>query len=466
MEKGNLLLADANDRLEQREEELTSFEEKLNQKSAQIGNANTELREVKRKLRVYESSDSTNATMCQNLADELQKQLLAAEANLEQAKDEVDALQQQVSSLQGRLETESELKREIGDLKQQLLKAGDRAEQCADLEKEVAGLREERDRLAALQGTIGDLHERIVEAEDRADGEMKSSAALRDRLAELKDRLDSAVEDGRRLNELNADLQEKLAKRQEKVERLEWDLHDRTGATQDADKERLLLQKSLKEVLQCQVRWTDEKKDLCDALDKKDKLVQDLKSQLESVRENQSKLVITEAELKSVALKLRSTEAEKERLEKVCQRSETQLAELQQGQSRSCDSVADLEKKVRNLESQLAARDCTVADLQDHERTLLANNDLLESQMEKLNKEILRHVMRIEELQKSNKQLHQDLQGQSEREESLAGQLKDAESLRRRLQEQEDVLNCKNDEVDRLERGCKFPRFFCCCCCS
>ena len=75
MEKGNLLLTDANDRLEQREEELMSLEEKLTQKSAQIGNANAELREAKRKLRGYESSDSTNATSALNKELELKEHL-------------------------------------------------------------------------------------------------------------------------------------------------------------------------------------------------------------------------------------------------------------------------------------------------------------------------------------------------------------------------------------------------------
>ncbi len=46
MEQSNLLLTDANERLEVREEELVNLEEKLMKGNGQFGHLNTELREV------------------------------------------------------------------------------------------------------------------------------------------------------------------------------------------------------------------------------------------------------------------------------------------------------------------------------------------------------------------------------------------------------------------------------------
>lgn len=99
MEQSNLLLTNANERLDVREEELVNLEEKLMKANGQFGHLNTELREAKRRIRDLESriKDQNNASMVSTMCEELQKQLLEAEAKLEKRKDEVECLKRELS---------------------------------------------------------------------------------------------------------------------------------------------------------------------------------------------------------------------------------------------------------------------------------------------------------------------------------------------------------------------------------
>lgn len=99
MEQSNLLLSNANDRLDVREEELGNLEEKLMKSNGQFGHVNTELREAKRRIRDLEAriKDQTNASMVSTMCEDLQKQLLEAETKLEKRKDEIDSLKRELS---------------------------------------------------------------------------------------------------------------------------------------------------------------------------------------------------------------------------------------------------------------------------------------------------------------------------------------------------------------------------------
>lgn len=99
MEQSNLLLSNANERLDVREEELVNLEEKLMKANGQFGHVNTELREAKRRVRDLEAriKDQTNASMVSSLCEDLQKQLLEAETKLEKRKDKIESLKRELS---------------------------------------------------------------------------------------------------------------------------------------------------------------------------------------------------------------------------------------------------------------------------------------------------------------------------------------------------------------------------------
>jgi chromosome segregation ATPase len=76
-----------------------NLEEKLMKANGQFGHLNTELREAKRRIRDLEAriKDQTNASMVSNMCEDLQKQLLEAEAKLEKRKDEIESLKRELS---------------------------------------------------------------------------------------------------------------------------------------------------------------------------------------------------------------------------------------------------------------------------------------------------------------------------------------------------------------------------------
>lgn len=99
MEQSNLLFTNAIERLDVREEELVNLEEKIKKANGQFGHIHTELREAKRRIRDLEShiKDQTNASMVSTMCEELQKQLLEAEAKLEKRQDEIECLKRELS---------------------------------------------------------------------------------------------------------------------------------------------------------------------------------------------------------------------------------------------------------------------------------------------------------------------------------------------------------------------------------
>lgn len=125
LEQSNLLLTNANERLDVREEELMNMEERLLKANGQFGNLNTELREAKRRIRDLESriKDQTNASMVSTLCEDLQKQLLEAENKLEKRKDEIHRLNKELSHKDCELAKGPEIQEELEDLRDQLSKS-------------------------------------------------------------------------------------------------------------------------------------------------------------------------------------------------------------------------------------------------------------------------------------------------------------------------------------------------------
>ena len=124
MEKSNLLLSDANERLDVREEELVNLEERLMKANAQFGNLNTELREAKRQIRNFETriKEQNNASMVSNMCEDLQKQLLQAETLLEKRKEEIESLTEELSHSKSRTAADNELQKELEKLNDRLTK--------------------------------------------------------------------------------------------------------------------------------------------------------------------------------------------------------------------------------------------------------------------------------------------------------------------------------------------------------
>ena len=125
LEKSNLLLADANVRLDAREEELSSIEEKFLKTSGQFGSLNTELREAKRKIREYESrmKDQKDVSMCQNMAEDLQKQLLHTETQLEKVQQENERLKKELERHKAQSHKDEDVKDQLETLRDRFNKA-------------------------------------------------------------------------------------------------------------------------------------------------------------------------------------------------------------------------------------------------------------------------------------------------------------------------------------------------------
>ena len=122
LEKSNLLLSDANERLDVREEELMSVEEKLTKANGLFGSLNTELREAKRRLRDMETriKEQNNASVMSSMCEDLQKQILEAESQLEKRKDEIEQLHKEVSRWKNRALAGEDAQVELDQLRSQL----------------------------------------------------------------------------------------------------------------------------------------------------------------------------------------------------------------------------------------------------------------------------------------------------------------------------------------------------------
>ena len=125
LERSNLLLADANERLDVREDELMDLEEKLMKANGNYGNVNTELRETKRKIRELESrmKEQNNASMMSTMCEDLQKQLLEADTKLERRKDTIETLKQELSRYKDRAKSKDGFQEELETLRDRYSKS-------------------------------------------------------------------------------------------------------------------------------------------------------------------------------------------------------------------------------------------------------------------------------------------------------------------------------------------------------
>ena len=125
LERSNLLLADANERLDVREDELMDLEEKLMKANGNYGNVNTELREAKRKIRELESrmKEQNNASMMSTMCEDLQKQLLEADTKLERRKDTIETLKQELSRYKDRAKSKDGFQEELETLRDRYSKS-------------------------------------------------------------------------------------------------------------------------------------------------------------------------------------------------------------------------------------------------------------------------------------------------------------------------------------------------------
>lgn len=113
-----MLLSDANERLDVREDELLNLEEMLNKNNGRYGSMNTELRETKRKIRELESKmkEQNNASMMSTMCEDLQKQLLEAETKLDKRNDVIESLKQEIGRYKDRAQSKDDVHEELENL--------------------------------------------------------------------------------------------------------------------------------------------------------------------------------------------------------------------------------------------------------------------------------------------------------------------------------------------------------------
>ncbi|XP_046438329.1 kinesin-like protein KIF20B isoform X1 [Daphnia pulex] len=440
LEQSNLLLTNANERLDVREEELVNLEEKLMKANGQFGHLNTELREAKRRIRDLEShiKDQTNASMVSTMCEELQKQLLEAEAKLEKRQDEIECLKRELSR-KDCIEVKGDaIQEELKNLRDRFSKV---QIQLSISKEEITTLKEANEEMRSRRESLLDQISHLKKDIEISSTERKHDEGSQSHLLEENERMHKNLSDMKdakaKLTKENAEFRKTMAEYEYTIEELTIQI----GQLKTIKRERGLLEEELKTLAATLAR------------------VQLGKSQMEKeVDQIRNECQVSDEQYEKLQIQLEESRSREAALKEELKRLKEDLKCASNSTAGSVSEISSKEAELLELKEKLVAmKRLKEDDKLALEKEFNEKRDQLEKNNEKLTKEMLKHMRRADELSETIQSVEEKLKLKSQKCDSLSKRIVELENqtlsltdIQNRLVDHEIALKEKENETQSV----------------
>lgn len=452
-------LATANQKITDLESKITDLEgqvkdltEKLNAKETEIKTLNETITSLKEQIAKLETEKAKDKEVYDKDKANLEKQLQEAKDALTKKETELNKIKEELKTANNDLATE---KAKTAGLEEQV-KAKD--ERIADLEKQIEALNKKIEEAGNNNTTIIEKYETTIKEKETLIEKLTSEKAelekqlatekaknenLEKQVADLNTKADKAAEDLNKANAKISDLEKELAVEKEKNKNLTEQLNKITTELENKTKEVETLNKTVTELKEQLAKITAEQAKDKEACEK-------------AKAELQEKLDKANQDLTDKNNELDNIKKELEQAKKDLAAEQAKNAGLDADNKAKADKIADLEKRLSELQDKLntAAEDLKKANdrILELEKQLTekeTENKALTEQVEKLGKDLETKTAEVKTLTDKVTELEKQVAEKTAKGEADA---KEIERLKAELEKLKKQLDDKNTEVENLNK--------------